>query len=258
MTGTAGKYKLETTINEFGRYMWAFTLYCAGRQTYAPRICEEVMRDNAEIILYPWRANIIAHVMGRFASTFEQRVAAEKEQREAKAAGDPDWWQKGYKGGPLGADFDENGWMKAVSYLAKHDEADPVLVNANWDGEDAPVTATFDDVDDFWFMVGSAVRHDLAGDEGSVMTPAEHTAFVKAHANDLNPKWVTNLWRDVTDEFWGRFASATGDGDAREKWAELRDFLEEVATPEAREPWEARELRTAPAGDGGPQAATAE
>lgn len=224
-------FEFKTTINEFGRYVWAFTLYCAGRRSYAPSICEDVIKDNAGIILFPWRAHIIAHIMGSFAETFEERVAADRIKREAKAAGDPDWWNKGYKGGRLGADYDEDGWVRAVTFLAKHDDVDPALVNACWDGEDAAVTARFDDVDDFWFMVGSVLRHDIAQHEDAVFSAREITDFVKAHGDDLNPKWVVNLYRDITDDLWflGDAPMPTPD------WQELHDFLVDVATPEAHE-----------------------
>ena len=233
------EYRLETTINEFGRYAWGFFLYCVGRRSYAPSICEEVLKRNAGILLFPWRAQIIAHVMGAFASTFDERVAANLEKAEAKASGDPDWWEKDYKGGPLGAEYDEDGWLRTVTHLAKHDDVDPVLVNANWDGEDAPVVASFIDVNDFWFMVGSVLRHDLAQNEESVFTATEITEFVKAHAEDLNPQWVTNLYRDLTDR------PAWALGDDREfplpEWQGLYDFLVEVATCDSPEVWKQKE-----------------
>lgn len=225
------EYKLDTTVNEFGRFVWAFTLYCAGRRSYAPSICEDVIKRNAEIILFPWRAHIIAHIMGGFASTFEKRVAADRVKREAKTAGDPDWWDKGYKGGPLGAEHDEDGWMRTVTYLAKHDGADPALVNANWDGEDAPVTATFSDIDDFWFMVGSVLRHDVVQDDEAVFSAKELTDFIKAHADDIFPKWVVNLYRDITDDLW----CLGGEDNATDDWKGLHDFLLDIATPDAYE-----------------------
>ena len=229
------EYKLETTINEFGRYIWGFTLYCAGRRTYAPSICEDIIRRNAEVILYPWRARIISHVMGRFASTFQERVAAEREYRIAREAGDPGAWEKAWRGGPLGEGFDEDGWMKAVTYLAKHDDIAPDLVNACWDGADAPITVTFSDVDDFWFMVCGVMRNDYGQGEDRVIDARDVTAFVKAHSADLNPKWVSNLHRDLTDDIYVTFMAMGNDEGAKAAWAELRDFLVEVSTPESRE-----------------------
>ena len=231
------EYRLDTTINEFGRYIWGFTLYCAGRRTYAPSICEDIIKRNAEVILHPWRARIIAHVMGRFASTFHERVAADREYRLAKEAGDTDAWSKAWKGGKLGEDFDENAWMATVTYLAKHDDIAPELVDACWDGTDAPITVTFADADDFWFMVCGAMRNDYGQGENKVIDAREFTAFVKAHADDLNPKWVTNLHRDLTDDIYTSFMAMGNDKDANDAWAELRDFLVEVATPESREAW---------------------
>lgn len=229
------EYRFDTTVNEFGRLVWGFFLYCAGRRSYAPSICEDVICRNAEVILFPWRADIIAHVMGAFAETFDERVEANLAKREAKAAGDPDWWDKGYKGGRLGAEHDEDGWMRTITYLVKHDNADPALVNANWDGEDASLTATFADVDDFWFMVGSVLRHDLAQGDDAVFSADELTAFVKVHSADLDPKWVTNLYRDVTDPM---FSVIDGREMPTDDWKDLHDFLVDIATIESPEPWE--------------------
>ena len=221
MAGTGeGRLEIGMTAHGFGRYIWALTLYCAGRQTYAPSVCEGIIRRNAESIHYPWRAHIIGLVMTRFASTFEGRVAAEREKREAKAAGNPDWWTMGYKGGPLGADFDEDGWVQAATYLAKHDRCDPAVTNACWDGDDPAVTVTFDDVDDLWFMVCCAIRHDLCGGDAQVMAPAGHLAFVEAHADLLNAKWVTNMLRDLDDGFYASFGTDMGE------WDGLRGALE--------------------------------
>lgn len=230
------EYKLETTINEFGRLVWSLTLYCAGRRTYAPSICEDIIMRNAEKILFPWRAHIIAHVMGRFAETFEERVAAEREHRAAREAGDPDAWEKAWRGGRLGADFDENGWMRAVTYLAKHDGADPRLVNANWDGEDAPITVTFSDMDDFWFAVTGALRNDYAQDGMSVFTAEQLTALVERNAGDLNEKWAANILRDLTDDTFVSFL-ANGDDRKTQAWEPLLGLARKALS---REPTDGR------------------
>lgn len=229
------EYKLDTTINEFGRLIWAFTRYCAGRRTYAPSICEDIIRRNAEVILYPWRAKIVALVMGRFAETFDERIAADRAYREAAAANDPDAWSKRWKGGLLGEDFDENGWVTTATYLMKHDDIAPALVNACWDGEDASITVTFDDVDDFWFMVCGAMRDNYGQGEDAVVSATDMTAFVKAHADDLNPKWVSNFHRDLTDSLYTSFMANGDDEKAQRAWKELREFLVDVATSDSYE-----------------------
>lgn len=224
-------FTFETTINEFGQLLWAFTLYCAGRQTYAPSICEDIIKANKDRILLPWCSLIISEIEGRFAKTFLDRIAAEQAQKAAREAGDPNWWEKGYKGGSLGADFDENGWMLAIQELEK---ATPTreLVEACWDGIDAPITARFGDSDDFWFMVGGALRQSLCGKEnGAVFEPDALTEFVSRHMDDINDKWVTNMLRDLG---WDFYASYNGNEDFAEKWAGLRGILEGHATDERR------------------------
>lgn len=216
-------FRLETTINEFGRLIWSFTLYCAGRQTYAPSICERIITTNKEKLVLPWRSFIISEIEGRFAKTFLTRIAAEQEQKRAKEAGDPDWWEKGYKGGPLGADFDETGWMLAIQELEKATPAKELVI-ASWDGVDAPIVADFDDVDDFWFMVCGGLRNDFCGEaSGAVMGPDEWTGFVRRHMGSLNGKWVTNILRDLAWDFYGSYE---GNDDFDLKWQGLRELLE--------------------------------
>lgn len=215
-------FKLETDTTEFGKYIWDFVRYCAGRQTYAPSICESVMIRNAGIIIDPWRALIVGKVEGAYARCLPEIRACEKAKRVAKEAGDPNAWEKGYKYGELGADFDAFGWIRAVRKL-EGTIPEEAIVEAFWDGEDAiPVAAEFDDVDDFWFMVCSAIRIDIHGGADMVYTPAEHTAFIKAHADVLNGKWVDNIMRDLADDFNFSFH----DGTDPEDWHELFDFLD--------------------------------
>ena len=226
-------YELITDTEEFGRYMWAFVRYCAGRRSYAPSICESILLRNASVIADPWRAHIVSHIEGTFARGFLTRKEAALRQAKAKRESDPNWWSKGYDGGGLGADHDEDHWMLAIREFERS-RVDRDILRTMWDEDPTPITATFDDADDFWFMVGSAIRHDLVQDDDAVMTPETHAAFVMAHANDLTPKWVTNLWEDVTDEFVCVLAQ---DKHALERWEPLRDFLVDISTPDSRKPY---------------------
>jgi hypothetical protein len=215
-------FKFYTDTQEFGKYIWDFVRYSAGRQTYAPSICESIMKANAHIILDPWRALIVGKIESAYARCLPKMRACEAAVKHAKAIGDPDAWEKGYKFGELGQDFDAYGWIRAVRKL-EESVPDREIVETFWDGEDAiPVIAEFDDVDDFWFMVGSAIRIDIQGGDDMVFSPAEHTAFIKAHNDILNEKWVDNLMRDIMDDFNFMFH----DGTEPDEWAELSEFLD--------------------------------
>lgn len=225
------EYKFQTTINEFGRLIWDCTQYCAGRRSYAPSICEDIIRRNAGIILFPWRAYIISYVMWAFADDFQDRVEADKARRAAQEAGDPEAWRKAYHGGTLGADFDGDGWMQAVTFLAKHDDVDPDLVKACWDGEDAPVTATFGDADDFWFMVSSVIRKGSQTGE-CLFSAGELTDVVRRQAGSLSPKWVSNLSRDIDDGVFMAFLSPENRGKVGSLWDDMREILINASTTE--------------------------
>lgn len=206
-------FEFHTTSDEFGRLVTEFFEYCAGRQTYAPSICERVIADNADIIPDPYRARMIAKVEGAYAHDMPLRAECLRKRNAAKEAGDPEWWAIRANGqGPetmLGADFDEDGWVSCIRRLERSDIRREVI-ESSWDGTECPVTAVFGDADDFWFMIGSCLRrvHASGGDE--LVGPGMLTDVVRRTIGDINEKWVWNLSRDLGDELDAFMAEKRG------------------------------------------------